>query len=302
MGNAQVRTSRRGSLWVTGERVKFKGMTAQKGQMFVEWEAPQEVTQPYPVVIVHGGLLQGTEWFNTPDGRPGWAQRFVEAGYPVLIVDRPGHGRSHTHPGIVGPVGDPFSYEDAEHVFFPPEAAKAQTQLPFDPKDEKAFDEFVAPFGPLPADLAISQQMDADCLARLIDKIGPAIILTHSASGSDGWLLADRRKEQIVAIVTVEPMGPAFADTPGLGKLSWGITAAPIKYDPPRSTAEEVSAADPSTLHIPSLEGIPVAVVSGETSVQSKYAPKFVDFLNNAGAVTDLIHLPDYGILGNGHG
>ncbi len=72
-----ARTSRRGHFWVTGERVTVSGKTFQHGPMFVAWEAPVQVTQPYPVVLVHGGALQGTEWLDTPDGRPGWAQRLV---------------------------------------------------------------------------------------------------------------------------------------------------------------------------------------------------------------------------------
>ncbi len=75
-----TRTVRRGHFWVAGERVERDGKTYQRGPMFAEWEAPEEVTRPYPVVLVHGGGFQGTEWLDTPDGRPGWAQRLVEAG------------------------------------------------------------------------------------------------------------------------------------------------------------------------------------------------------------------------------
>ena len=270
--------------------------------MFVAWEAPEQVTQPYPLVLVHGGALQGTEWLNTPDGRPGWAQRLVEAGYAVLVVDRPGQGRSPYQSDAIGPMGPSFAYEEGRDVFFPTAAAKAHTQFPFDPEDDEALDQYIAPFGPLPADLAASQEMDADRLARLLDRIGPAIIMTHSASGSDGWLVADRRPGLVAAIVTVEPMGPAFADTPNIGALSWGLTAAPVRYDPPHATAADVRDADPSSLRIPALNKVPVAVVSGETSVQATYAPAIVGFLQTAGAAAEHLHLPDYGIYGNGHG
>ena len=54
-------------------------------------------------------------------------------------------------------------------------------------------DQFNAGYGPLPADLAESEDMDAGRLARLLDRIGPAILLSHSASGPGGWLAADRR-------------------------------------------------------------------------------------------------------------
>ena len=299
---APLRTSRRGQFWVPGERVSVSGKTYQRGPMFVAWEAPEQVTQPYPIVLVHGGAMQGTEWLDTPDGRPGWAQRLAEAGYAVFVVDRPTQGRSPFHPEVIGPMGVPFPYEEGEEVFFPPKAAKAHTQFPVDPGDHAALDAFIAPFGPLPADLAASQEMDADRLACLLDRIGPAVIVTHSASGSAGWLVADRRPKLVVAIVTIEPMGPAFATTPNIGTLDWGLTAARITYDPPRANPAEVRAADPSSLRIPALTGIPVAVVSGETSAQSKYAPAIVAFLNTAGATAELLHLPDHGVYGNGHG
>lgn len=300
--DAPVRTSRRGQFWVTAERVSHGSGTVQRGPLYVAWEAPQRVTQPYPVVLVHGGTLQGTEWFDTPDGRPGWAQRLVEAGYVVLVVDRPGHGRSPYHPAVLGPMGPPFSYERAREVYFPAAAAERQTQWPFDPADDVAFDSFLAPYGPMPADLALSQDLDADRLSRLLDRIGPAILLTHSASGPDGWLVADRRPGLVKAIVSVEPMGPPFAATPGIGALDWGLTAAPVIYDPRRASAAEVRAADPCSLRIPALAGLPVALVTGETSAFAGYGPAVVDFLRTAGAAADHLHLPDLGVFGNGHG
>ncbi|WP_263996875.1 hypothetical protein [Mycobacterium yunnanensis] len=75
-----IRRSRRGDFWLAGERVTVGGEEYQHGAMFVQWEAPADSTKPFPVVLVHGGAVQGTEWLDTPDGRPGWAQRFVEAG------------------------------------------------------------------------------------------------------------------------------------------------------------------------------------------------------------------------------
>lgn len=298
--DAPLRASRRGQFWIPGERVAADGKTFQRGPLFVDWEAPEHVTEPLPVVLVHGGTLQGTEWLHTPDGRPGWAQRFVEAGYAVLLVDRPGHGRSPYHPDVIGPASPPFSYERAREVYF--SEPDRQTQWPFDPGSEAAWDLFLAAYGPMPADLAASEEMDADRLARLLDRIGPAIVLTHSASGPDGWLLADRRPDLVKAVVTIEPMGPPFAATPGIGKLAWGLTAAPVAFDPPRSSPEDAQAAHPRTLRIPALAGLPVALVTGETSIFASFGPAIFDFLRNAGAAVERIDLPSLGIFGNGHG
>jgi 3-hydroxyisobutyrate dehydrogenase-like beta-hydroxyacid dehydrogenase/pimeloyl-ACP methyl ester carboxylesterase len=293
-------TSRRGSFWVTGDRVVHDGKHFQKGPMFVAWESPEVVTQLYPIVLIHGGTFQATEWFDTPDGRPGWAQRFVEAGYVVFCVDRPGHGRSPYHSEIMGPMGPPFSYERAQAVYFP--EGGGETQWPFAVDDDAAFDAFIAGYGPMPADLAASQNLDANRLAHLLDRIGKAIIVTHSASGPDGWLVADRRPNQVAAIVAVEPMGPVFGETPGIGSLDWGLTAARMTYDPPRASAQEVRAAEPSTLQIPALNGIPVALLTGEASTFATFAHSMVPFLRTAGAQVDHLDLPQLGLRGNGHG
>ena len=297
-----LRTSRRGQFWLPGERVKVNEHTYQHGPMFVAWEAPETVTKPYPLVLVHGGAMQGTEWLDTPDGRPGWAQRFVEAGYAVFVVDRPTQGRSPFSPEIMGKIGPAFAYEEGEEVFFPAKTLREHTQWLFQAEDTNAFDRFVAAFGPLPEDIAAWQTLDQARLAALLDEIGPSILVTHSASGSDGWLAADLRPRLVVAIVTVEPMGPPFGQTPNIGTLDWGLTAIPVNYDPPRASAEEVRTADPATLRMPALAGMPVAVVSGEVSPQSRYAPAMITFLRNAGAAVDALHLPDLGIHGNGHG
>ena len=299
---APARTVRRGRFWVAGERVRHGGKTFQRGPMFVEWEAPDTVTRPYPVVLVHGGGFQGTEWLDTPDGRPGWAQRLVEAGYATLVVDRPGHGRSPLHPDIVGPPGPPFSYEGGRQIYVPADPSGPHTQWPFDPDDADAMDQFIAGYGPLPADLAQSEDMDADRLARLLDRIGPAILLTHSASGPSGWLAADRRSGLVRAIVSVEPMGPPFADIPNIGPLRWGLTASPLTFDPPRPTPQVVRDADPEALRLPNLVGLPIAVVTGDTSAFAPASPPIVAALKAGGASAELLHLPDHGVTGNGHG
>ena len=217
-------------------------------------------------------------------------------------MDRPTQGRSPYHPAVAGPMGPAFAYEEGEHVFYPPAVAPAHTQWPFDVHDAAAVDAYIAQFGPLPADFAASQEMDADRLARLLDRIGPAIVITHSASGPAGWLVADRRPGLVVALVSVEPIGPVFGTTPGIGTLSWGLTSAPITYDPPQASPAAAQAADPTSLRIPALAGLPVVIVSSETSAPAKFAPGIVAFLRTAGAAAELLHLPDHGILGNGHG
>ncbi|MCI2418791.1 alpha/beta fold hydrolase [Saccharopolyspora sp. K220] len=290
-------TIRRGQFWIPGERVATPGGTVQRAPMFVQWEAPPEHAHPLPLVLVHGGGGQGTDWTGTPDGRPGWATRLVEAGFAVYVVDRCGHGRSPYHPDVVGPMGAQFPYEAATALFLPDDARGEQTQWTLQREIGSAdVDQLVSPMGPLPADLAESQRLDADRLARLLDVIGRAVLVTHSAGGPVGWLAANARPDQVAAIVAIEPMGPAYAEFPGLGTLTWGLTSAKITCDPPAQRPEDVAGR-----RIPGLADKPVAVVTGGASAFAGFAPQVVEFLQAAGARAEHLHLPDHGITGNGH-
>jgi pimeloyl-ACP methyl ester carboxylesterase len=46
------------------------------------------------VVLVHSGAHTGVSWTTCPDGRPGWAKLFADAGWTAHVVDWPGMGRS----------------------------------------------------------------------------------------------------------------------------------------------------------------------------------------------------------------
>jgi pimeloyl-ACP methyl ester carboxylesterase len=110
-------TARRGFFWVGGEQLAVEQGTALRGQMYVQWESPAEVTKPYPIVLVHGGGGQGLDYLGTPDGRPGWATFLLEEGYAVYVVDRPGHGRAPFYPAVLGEPGVLFTLELSAALF-----------------------------------------------------------------------------------------------------------------------------------------------------------------------------------------
>ena len=112
-----------------------------------------------------------------------------------------------------------------------------------------------------------------------------AILLTHSASPlPSGWLAAGRRHGLVRAIVRVEPMGPPFADIPNIGAPGWGLAAAPLTFDPPRATPEAVRDADPATLRLPNLAGLPIAGVTGDSSSFAPASPPTVEAPKAGGA------------------
>jgi pimeloyl-ACP methyl ester carboxylesterase len=323
--SGELVASRRGFFWVGVERAATAAGTVARGPMYVEWEAPAEVREPYPIVLVHGGGGQGLEFLATPDGRPGWAPRLVQEGFAVYVVDRPGHGRASFHPNVLGPMGPPPTYERAMGLFTA--AAKGQdahptahlySQWPGSGEiGDPAFDQFMASQGPRLGDVREAQLLEQACGVELLERIGPSILLTQSAGGPSGWLVADARPDLVRAIVAVEPLGPPFLDNPQTGMaLEWGVAQAPLSYDPPAREPSELRRAthDPAAegapplvlqeepaRQLPNLRGIPIALVSAEASWFSHQDGHTVAFLRQAGCDVEHIRLAEHGVHGNGH-
>jgi pimeloyl-ACP methyl ester carboxylesterase len=305
--SGQPVSSRRGFFWTGAERVDGPWGTVIRAPMYVEWEAPVEVTHPFPIVLIHGGGGQGLDWMGTHDGRPGWSTLLVQRGYEVYIVDRPGHGRSSFHPDVIGPMGPPFPLQAGEAIFrAPPEGpashptAHLHTQWPGTrDDDDPALAAIVTSSGPMPADLALSQALDQSRGAELLDRIGPAILFTHSLGGPAGWLIADARPDLVKAIVAIEAIGPPFVENPQLGlSLEWGLTSAPLTYEPAVQSAGELQG---QPRELPNLAGIPIAVVSAEASPFVHFHDDMVAFLQQAGCDVEGVRLADHGVHGNGH-
>jgi pimeloyl-ACP methyl ester carboxylesterase len=288
--------------------------------MYVQYQIPVERLHPVPIVMVHGGGGQGTDYLGTPDGREGWATWFLRRGHAVYVVDRPGHGRAPYHPDALGPMGAPASFEMIGGLFAAPEGdpkaypqARLHNQWPAG--GPAVLEQLLAGMGPMQTDLPAVHRDMARVGAALLDRIGPAILMTHSAGGPFGWMVADRRPELVKAILAVEPFGPPFTEGP-FGTLDWGLTAAPLTFDPPATRPEELKRelktaprpdlrdcfvqAEPARKLV-NLRGIPILVVVSEAAWMASFTHGMVDFLRQAGASAELLRLEEHGIHGNGH-
>ncbi|MCX7676054.1 MAG: alpha/beta fold hydrolase, partial [Alteraurantiacibacter sp.] len=233
--NKPLELAAHGFFWCGGQIVDHpQAGKAMRGQMYVEYWIPARLNHALPLVLIHGGGGQGTDFLGTADGREGWLHWFVRAGWAVYVVDRPQHGRSPFHPQVQGAMAPPGSAHVLERLFTRPEAfadnypqARLHSQWPgTGDLDDPAFLSFLAGTGPTLAD-PVAAQLDAQRAGgELLDRIGPAVLLTHSAGGPVGWLMADARPDLVRAIVAVEPLGPPFAAISG--PLPYGITHAPL--------------------------------------------------------------------------
>jgi pimeloyl-ACP methyl ester carboxylesterase len=307
-----IRIAEQGYFWVGVTYDKRDGSTVVDGtQLYVEFQKPEAQTQPYPVVLIHGGGGQGLDWMGTPDARPGWRTLLLQRGYAVYVVDRPGHGRSPIRPAGGGPAG-PVASVEAIGPLFAGAGNPAHTQWPGTGQaDDPALAQQLASQSSFPADVAAHHELMRRRGADLLDVIGPAIVITSSAGGPSGWLMADARPGLVRAIAALEPVGPT-----GPFPLPWGLTASPLSYDPPATEPGELNLADvpgenggpalrlqagpPRTL--PRLADVPIAIVSGEQSFAGPMDAGTVAFLRQAGcARVHHLRLGELGIHGNGH-
>jgi pimeloyl-ACP methyl ester carboxylesterase len=276
--------------------------------MYVEYFVPAEVRHEFPLVLVHGGGGQGISFLGRGDGSPGWLHYALAEGYTVYVVDRPGHGRNPPHPELVGPLSAPTPYEGVGALF--KVGAESRRWRGTGEVGDPGLDQFMAQQRPMRFDTAahihaVSQQRGAE----LLDRIGPAFVLTHSAGGPFGWLLADARPELVKALVAVEALGPT-------------TVAIPLTYDPPIASIDELAfepfaeepgiewgplarlprvvQAEPAR-RLVNLAQVPIAVVTSDDPRFGVLNAVSIAYLRQAGCTVEDLKLSKLGIRGNGH-
>lgn len=317
--------ARREFFYAGGEYVGPPGQEVMHGQMYVEKLTARDNRHPYPLVMFHGMAQTATNWLGTPDGRPGWAELFAAEGYDIYLVDQPARGRSAWQPKIDGELTS-FAASFQEWLFTAsaadprwPQAAK-HTQWPGSGKrGDPAFDAFYATQVPYLADQVETQRLMLAAGAALLDRIGPAVLMTHSQAGTFGWLLGDARPNLVKAIVALEPAGPPFENAViAEGKArAWGLVDLPLAHEPPAGSPEELAIeleAEPDlpdvvrcwrqkapARRLANLAHIPVVLVTGEASYHATYDHCTVKYLRDGGVEVDFIRLEERCIHGNGH-
>jgi pimeloyl-ACP methyl ester carboxylesterase len=171
-----------------------RGTVCNGMQMYVEHWIPREVRHPYPVVLIHGGFGQGSDWFSTFDGKRGWATLFLEQGYKVYVLDRPGQGRNPYQPFVHGAfAAQAPTFEAANRVVNSASLTDSRVA------------QAVAPMGqPMPNN-AQTQSVWRSRGAMLLDDIGPSILITDGDGSVFAAVTAEERPKLVKAIVSVNP-------------------------------------------------------------------------------------------------
>ncbi len=240
MGAAPLVLSRFGSYFAGGRRVTVSGQkprtirfSAQAGiehdpngtywieQAYVQFFEPAGSEGRPPIVLVHGGCLTGAMWETTPDGRPGWLGFFLRAGHPVHVVDGVERGR-------VGWCALPGIWPEA------PVARSAEemwTLYRLGTPDGQPFPASRHPVAAL--DTLMKQHVPrwfstipaaADALVAVLDRIGPAVVISHSNGGLIAFEAAWRRPDLVAGVPFLFMMGDNLDATPLWRGLSTAMT------------------------------------------------------------------------------
>jgi pimeloyl-ACP methyl ester carboxylesterase len=245
-------------------------------QMYVQYVRLVHPRGAVPILFWHGGGRTGVMWETKPDGKPGWEQFFLQAGFDVYLSDAVERGRASwaRFPEIFR--GEPFfrtkkeawelfrigpQYDlGGEHVAF------KGVQFPVE-----AFDQFTKQLVPRWTTNNAPTQKAYDAL---VQKVCPCVIVVHAQGSSFAFEAALNAPDKVKAVVAIEPGG----------------------------------APDPAKVDAARVKGVPHLIVWGDFRdqfpiwQQIEVAPsKWAQAIAAAGGTVETFDLPKMGIHGNTH-
>ena len=245
-------------------------------QMYVQYVKLVQTKAKVPILLWHGGGLTGVTWETKPDGKPGWQQFFLNAGYDVYVSDAVERGRASwaRYPEIFKSEPMFRTKKEAWELFrIGPSYEVGGQRVAFDGQQFpiEAFDQFAKQGVPR---WVTNDEATQNAYNALVEKVCPCIVVVHSQGGSFGFNAALAAPDKVKALVAVEPSG----------------------------------APDPAKVDVGKVKSVPHLIVWGDfrdkVAVWQKLpiAPtKYRDALVAAGGKGDVFDLPSMGIKGNTH-
>jgi Alpha/beta hydrolase family len=272
------------------------GQTFHGDHAYAFYQIPANARR-LPLVLWHGAGQFSKSWETTPDGREGYQTIFLRRGFAVYTIDQPRRGNAgrSTVQATIAPTPDEQFWFGLFRIgvwpnYFP------GVQFSRDPEALNQYFRSMTPnTGPF------DMQVVSNAVAALFDRIGPAILVTHSQSGGPGWLTAIK-SQNVRAIVAYEP-GSNFM-------FPEGEVPAPMP-----SAAGTLEGVGVPLSEFMQLTKIPIVVYFGDNipeqptaspgednwRVRLAMARLWRDAVNRHGGDVTLVHLPEAGIRGNTH-
>jgi len=273
-----------------------EGQTFHGDHAYVFYQVPVKARK-FPLVLWHGIGQFSKTWETTPDGREGYQNIFLRRRFSVYIMDQPRRGNAgrSTVEATVTPVPDEQGWFGTFRVGIWPEYFPG-VQFARDTETLNQYFRSMTPsIGP------IDMEVNTDAASALFQKIGPAILVTHSHSGGMGWKTAIKNPN-VKAIVSYEP-GSGFV-------FPEGEVPAPIA-----SSVGPLEALGVPREDFLKLTRIPIIIYYGDYipakpdpnpgadgwRARLEMARLWAAAINRNGGDATVVHLPEAGIKGNTH-
>ena len=294
-----VRTNS-GSIDTSDVYTNRKGQTVHGDNASYFYQIPEK-SKKLSLVFLHGNTQSGKCWSTTADGREGFQNIFLRAGYSVYLVDQPRRGQagnSTQNASVASPADDQRNFNQFRFGLWPNFYKGVQF-----PADKEILDNFF--FQMTPNIGSFDFDVINTAMSALFDKTGPAVFFTHSASGIIGWQTAMKNKN-VRAIVAIEPGAFVVPESKAFKNPANSFT---------ETTGMDTSPIPVSDEEFKKLCSIPIIIYFGDNipsersrepgedfwRVKLTEAKRFADIVNSMGGNCAVVHLPEIGIKGNTH-
>jgi pimeloyl-ACP methyl ester carboxylesterase len=280
-------------------------MTNYSDHGYAQYQIPADARK-YPLVMWHGAGNTGKAWETTPDGREGFQSIFLRRGFSVYIIDQPRLGRASKASKGRPAISDPSPTPNAGSfnlfrlgVWSPPAAPQFFPNVQFPANNAKALDQWLR-LGVLHSmggdgrdwsgdQASEAYQVTTDAVAKLMDQIGPAVLIGNSGGANQTFATA-MKSANVKGIVVYEPTNFQFpeGELPPTGPLQPSHTV-------PLNEFLKLTKIPIQIVYGDNLTGIPL------WEQAPKDAQAFVDAVNRHGGQAELLLLPKIGVFGNTH-
>jgi len=287
-----------------------KGGVTISGQSYVGFALPAEQSSEVPLVLIHGGGGQSSDWFSTVDGRDGWRNYFVNAGIDTYWIDRPGLGRSPSNPAF-GPDDAKGMVGQADSTLIAGLASSVHWPDAVVPEGEWSREAWTAANATNPGvvswlSLSTAGPYGGNELARqnivaLADRIGPVVLFGHSAGVASTVQAGLTAPEGKVKGLLIFEGGVDILSEANRGLGTWE-PALPADFAPVDVGGGCMMQPEGAVSKNLSLANVPVIIIRSEhgNGTDEAYTCS-VNQLKQAGVDARFIRLVDNGFEGNGH-
>ena len=272
------------------------GQSYHGDHAYAFYQIPENARE-LPIVMWHGAGQFSKTWETTADGREGFQNIFLRRGFGTYAIDQPRRGNAgRTMVGAtISPTPDRQMWFNQFRIGVWPNYFDG-VQFSRDPQTlDQYFRSMTPNTGPFDIEVV------SDGVSAVFDRIGPAILFSHSQSGGPGWRTAIKNPN-VKGIVSFEP-GSSFV-------FPEGELPPPIRnaYDTVAGEAVPMAQFD-------ALTRIPIIIFYGDNipatptpmpaqdswRARLEMALLWRDTVNGHGGDVTIVHLPEIGITGNTH-